>query len=342
MEEGKDKSMKWMKWMRRQPKTTITQGLVGIHFAPEGISMACHVDMKDQERPFIKAVFFNETRTDLEKSQLLRKFVVDNQLEKMNCNVVLTNKDYSLTLVDRPNVDPKEMNQALQWLVRESIDFPIEEAVLDSFEVPLPRVRDNTKVSYIAVIRRSLLQPIQSLISQAGLILKYIDIPELALRNLVVQSPNGSQGQLLVYLNATGGKLMICREGNIYLIRNVDLNLAALEIGKPESDASSTLEEVALEIQRSLDFCQSYFRQPIVGSILLLPTLLHVELILRSLKSSLGVEINHLDLTKHLNFQQPITQPELANNLLAIGAGLRETVREEPVVRDTASQSLSA
>lgn len=331
-----------MKWIFKRPKTIKPPGLVGLQITPQGIAMAYCLCLSGQVKPSIKALAFKEAATLTEKTEALRQFVLENHLEQVECNFVLNYKEYRLALVDAPVVPQEEINQALQWLAREAIDFPIEEAVLDSFEVPLPRARDSHKVCYLTAVQRLVIPPIKTLVTQAGLVLKSIDVPELILRNLAFQQPSDTKGQLVVQLIPTGGRLLVCREGNIYLIRNLDLNLESLLKGQPSENTEGILEEVALEIQRSLDFCQGYFRQPVAQSILLLPTQLNIDLLQQTLHSALGLEIQALDMAHHLAFEPSISTSDQINSLMAIGAALREVGKEEVPIRDTTSQFISA
>lgn len=259
-----------------------------------------------------------------DNTSLLRKYVTEQGLEGMSCCYVLNSQDYILTLVDTPNVTKEEMNRALQWVIREMISYPLNEAIMDSFQLPLARARDGANLSYVTVIRKTLVQKIETMIGLSGLKLKYIDIPELALRNIAHLFPEENKGILFVYLFPEGGKLIVCREGNIYIARSLDLRLEPL-IGNVESpESKALLEQLSLEIQRSLDYASTTFRQQIVNSVLVAPSVFNQSAIQSFLKTVLGIEVQNLDLASLISVSDALTPEEQAKSLPAIGGALRK------------------
>lgn len=296
------------------------EGLVGIHITQTGIAMA-YVLSESATIPHIQGQKYQNS-TDF--ATVLGDFVKTNDLNHATANYVIPSPEITLTLVDTPNVPREEMNNAMQWLVREIINYPITEAVLDSFEVPIARARDNTRMSYVAIMRKILIPKIETLVKSSGLTLKYIDIPELVLRNIACLHPEEPKGILFVYLTPTGGKLILCKEGKVYIARSIELKLDSLKNDVFESnEAKMTIEQLSLEIQRSLDYSASLFRLSIANSLLLAPTVLNPTLIQENLKSALGLNVNILDLNEVLSFETSPDFIEQANCLLAIASVLR-------------------
>lgn len=192
----------WKSWIKKEKKVH-RPGLVGIHPTPQGIAIAYLDPLRSQEKPYIEAYSYQMTE-DL--SSAIRRFVVEHALEDVDCCYVLPSSDYTLTMVDTPNVAQTEKNSALQWLVREVINFPIEDALLDSFELPLPRSHDNVRLTYVIVVRRSIVPHTENLIHSSGLTLKYIDIPELMLRNIAFHHPEEAKGLVVLQLFGSGGR----------------------------------------------------------------------------------------------------------------------------------------
>jgi MSHA biogenesis protein MshI len=314
--------MDWIFGTRK--KVELSPGLVGLHITPKGISMAATTPEKiggAAEMPRIQAQAYYATADNI---PVLRKFVLDNNFEQATCNYVLQSQEYNLTLIDTPNVTPDEMSRALQWLVREFINFPVNEAVFDQFEIPVPRARDNMKMSYVSVMRKSLIPKVRDLLSQVGLHLKVIDIPELALSNIAALHPEGKKGTILVYLNPWGGKLIICRDGMVYIARSIELRLDVLINAEDSEEKKVVLEQLSLEIQRSLDYSNLTFKQQIANSILLAPTVLNQAVIKEFLHQTQGIEIHTLNLAELVSFETPISAEDQAHCLIAIGALLRE------------------
>lgn len=312
--------MKWILGQKKEESQAV--GLVGIHITARGVAMAYALSEEPGITPHFRAEYY-EKLDDFAPE--IQRFVFENKLETLPCNYVIAEQDYTLNLVDTPNVTQEEMDRALQWLVREYINYPVTEAIMDGFTLPLPRARDNVKMSYVAVIRKSLLPRIEDLIKRTGLELKTIDIPELVLRNIAHLHPAESKGVVFIYLHPWGGKLMVCRGGLIYITRSLDLRLEVLQKNSIKDEKTQpVLEQLSLEIQRSLDYSSTTFRQSVVTSILLSPTLLNQELIGEYLKESLGMEVHLMDLGKLLPFDQAVSMVRQADCLMAIGAVLRE------------------
>ncbi len=311
-----------VKWILGQKKTeSQVSGLVSIQMTHQSIALAYALAEKPANIPHFGAEYYEKLG---DFTPEIRNFVEKNNLKGLSCSIVVPEQDYSLNLVDTPNVAQEEMDRALQWLVREYINFPMTDAVMDAFQLPLPRARDNAKMSYVAVIRKNIIPKLEGTLKSTGLSLKYIDIPELVLRNIAVLHPAESKGVIFIYLHPWGGKLILCRQGIIFMARSIDFRLEPLNQNAVLDDATKPLLEfISLEIQRSLDYASTTFRQTVAASILLSPTVLNQELIASYLKSNTGMEVHAMDLTAVLNLDQPLTKEKQAQCLMAIGGVLR-------------------
>jgi len=63
----------------------------------------------------------------------LLSFVEQNKLYHAACYGVLSLDDYQLMLIDKPKVVDGEIGESVRWLVKDLIDFPVEEAAIDFF-----------------------------------------------------------------------------------------------------------------------------------------------------------------------------------------------------------------
>lgn len=313
--------MKWI-WGRNNDKE-ILKGLVAVHETALGISMAYAAPKADPKELIIKAYNYQPTPEVEQRQAALGKFVLDHGLEGAACSYVLPINDYTLTLSDAPNVAAEEVSQAMRWLMRDVVNYPIEDALIDAFELPLPRARDNVKMAYGIAIRKTLIPRIEKLIRDAQLSLKSIDIPELALRNVVSYHPEDAKGCAFIQLYPTGGKLIISRGGMIYITRTIELKLEALNGEISGNIDSKVVDQLALEIQRSFDYLSSVFRQTMANSIVLAPTLINTQELQITLKNALGMEVYKDNISETISFEQPISEIDQANCLLAIGGALR-------------------
>jgi MSHA biogenesis protein MshI len=225
--------------------------------------------------------------------------------------------------VDAPPVAVAERNQATRWLVREAVNFPIEQAIIDTCEIPIPRARDNAALLYAVITQSSIVSTIKQFFLKMPVTLKYIDISELALCPLMERIPEQEQGCLFLRLSPAGGKLAIYKKNALYIARSIELKLSSL-MGDHAAQEIEVLESLALELQRSLDYMSSLFRQNLLSSIVLFPTLLNTLVIQNYLTNSLGMEVKVISLDQILPFETPPSLEQQMQCLVAIGASLRQ------------------
>lgn len=318
--------MDWLfKNLGEKEKPDDKKGLLGIYRGTDGMSLA-YGYYENEKKMEILAHTFEPTPDHIQQQAALTKFVIDNQLENVSCCYILQPNHYQLSLVEIPNVPHAELKQSVRWLMRDSINFPLEDAVVDLIEIPLPRAKDNVKIGYGVAVRRGLIPPIENFLKDSGIKLKYLDIPELALRNIGNLYPYSGYSKSLLYLKNTGGTLMLFVEEGLYLSRSFDLPLEVLT--QNIKDKPPVLEQLALEIQRSLDYSSTLFRQASPNLIVMAPTLLNNDVIQSYLRDTLGLEVKTFSILNQIPFSETITQPETVQCLFAIGAALRD---ERPV-----------
>lgn len=315
--------VKWL-FSRETKKSSRQDGLVGVYETPSTISAAYATFQSPVYT--IQSYMTAMTSTPAAKQEVLNKFVQDKELMGLPCSYVMPKDAYSLNLVETPAVETDEVPEAMRWVLRDLISFPIEEAVIDIFELPFPRARDNVKMLYATAIRKSLIPTIESLIQDSGLVLKYIDIPELALRNIVRLVPEDLNGVALVQVEVNGGKIILCKNGQICITRSFEHKLESLlNTTEDSSSSEKALELLELEIQRSFDYLSSVFRQTLTNTIILAPGVMKQDLIQEALKNTLGADVSCLELSSLVTFEKPISKAEEVLCMLAVGAALRET-----------------
>lgn len=308
--------MDWFFWNKKN--THPKHGFVGIHETANGISMAyCLPNAKTPST--IKAYRYDEVGSLPERQASLRHFVLDYGLNEVPCCYVLQNQDYLLNLIDTPKVSKEEVNKALQWLARDLITYPIEEAVIDSFELPIPRARDNAKISYVIAMRRSLISTIETLVTDSGLELKYIDIPELALNNILKLDKEAEKGVIFINLVPNEEKMIISKEGNVLFARNMDINFDTNQA----EELQNNVEQLIVEIQRSMDYANGMFRQTLVRGVLLSSLGIDKALLQKNLQEALGLQVVDLNVTTLLDFDIPPDETEQGHCLLAMGGSLK-------------------
>ena len=240
-------------------------------------------------------------------------------------SIVLQPGEYQLLPLDAPPVPPQELKMAVRWRVKDSIDYPVDEATVDILRFDPGAAGADDKL--LAVVARNAL--IKSHIVEAEnarIRLDVIDIPEMAQRNLAALLEPRDRVFALLSLTAQGGLLTLTRNGTLHFYRRIDFNLAALGGLDPER-RHQVLDRLALELQRSLDHIERQFVNLRVDRIVLAPSPGDPD-ITDYLRGQLYLPLEAADLNQVIDGALP-DAGTLAACWFALGAALR---REERVL----------
>ena len=186
--------------------------------------------------------------------------ISDMDFGRTPVSTVLAEDAYQLQLVEMPNVPTEERLQAVRWRLKDLIDYPVEEAVVELLEMPRHANSANPPVAYAVVTRRNEVLRQIELMKQAGLDMDVIDIPELCIRNIAVLLPQDEDGVAFLHFAKDCGYLTITRKGVLHMTRRLETGWRELTSG--ETDDFTLQERVAgisLEVQRSLDYYESHY-----------------------------------------------------------------------------------
>jgi len=211
----------------------------------------------------------------------------------MACEWVLEPGAYSLQQVDKPAVPPAEWVQALRWKVRDLIGFPIDDAVMDAFEVPGLDSRGRPPTLYLAVARKDELRPRIAQIEASGLQLSSIGISDLAWAEAVRTLSPGDDSQAALVIDARGGTMLAMRENTLFVARRFEFDGDDQRVlREPQAGRTERLfERIALELQRTLDYFDRTHQRPPPRRLLLLAGLEGLEGLGASLRNSLGLDV---------------------------------------------------
>ena len=223
-------------------------------------------------------------------------------------------------LTEAPDVPVEELRAAMRWRVKDLIDFHINDATLDVFDVPGERVAGRARQMYAVAARSAVIQKRVDQLDTAGINLQVIDIIELAQRNLAALLPEDARGVVLLSFTAGAGLLTITKQGELYLSRNLDIGLDALTQAENPSDY---FDRIVLEIQRSLDYYDSHFRQPPLVGLVLTPMSRPVPGLEEHLRANLSMNVSIMDLTQLMDFRSEFDPATRTRCLITIAAALR-------------------
>lgn len=303
-----------------QRKKKRAPGLVAIDFQPEGVCVA-RIERRVEGDPVVTLCDFRPWDSDQATDKLLSTLSSDFNFDNARCSTLLAEGDYSLLLTEAPDVPADEMRAAIRWRIKDLIDFPIDNATVDVFDVPGESAPGASKSIYAVVASSDIIERRAGLLMDADMGLEVIDIPELAQRNLASLLAEDSQGIVMVSISETGGLITITRDGELYLSRGLGVGLDSL---RSEGDATEYFDRIVLEVQRSLDYFESSFRQAPVGHLVIAPLAQEVSGLVDYLDANLNLSVSMMSLDTVLEFDVPAPANIRALCLGAIGAALRE------------------
>jgi len=305
-------------WLKRSGTQS---GLTAIGLQSDGVCVV-RVTHERGQRPRVVAWEQRAREEGVAEEKLLQRLCADHQLKRARCTTLLDESEYSLLLTEAPDVKPEELRTALRWRVKDLIDFHINDATLDAFELP-GSDGNKAREMYAVAARNEAIRRRADALQDAGINLEVIDIPEMAQRNLAALLPEDAQGVALLSFTNRGGLLTISRQGDLYLSRALDVGLDHLQ---QSGELTGYFDRVVLEIQRSLDYFESHFRQSPVQHLVLTPAGAHLPGLLDHLRNNLSVSVAVMNLAELVEMGSGVPLELEGPCLFTLGAALR---REE-------------
>lgn len=273
-----------------------------------------------------------------DRAGALNQLLGAEALAGMRVSTVLNSGEFDLQMIEAPEVTTEELRAAVRWRIKDRLDFDLDEAVLDVFQIPGQQERGRRPMIYVVAARQSMVRRYIDELEGAGADLCCVDIPELAQRNLAVRLAEDARGVAMLSLGPDSGLLTLTREGVLYLARSLDVGYRSLQSTTPGSgsspeglqleqglspDQQRAFETIILEVQRSLDYFESHFALPPVSQLVVAPTPLPLPDMLAYMGDNLGVPVKQIELGEVLEMEPSLDRAIQAESLLAIGAALR-------------------
>lgn len=233
--------------------------------------------------------------------------------------------DSTLTQLDAPPVPREERKEALRWMLKDVVGYPVENACLDVLDLPAAGLPPGRPAGVLVVSAaeqavRACVAPFEA----ANVHLDVVDVPELAQRNIAALLEDENRGLVMLRVDESGMMLTLTFHGELVAVRRSEMNARQLA-SEDEAQRERVLERLVLELQRSLDnFDRQYSHIPV--SKVVVASDQHVDHLVDALRHGTYVPVVNMDLNGHLDFP---TVPELkapevqSKYLLAIGAALR-------------------
>lgn len=295
-------------------------GLTGIGLQPDGLCLA-HVRRGHGGRPRVSRFEFRAWDSGVvHDRKMMGKIAIEFGMKRGTCTTVLGAADYKLLLIDAPAVQAGEMRAAVRWRIKDLIDFNINDAVIDIFELP-GTAAGGQRSLYATVAQKQVIQQRIDLLEGSGIALQVIDIPELAQRNIAALLPQDADGAVMLSLHAGGGLITVTKNAHLFFSRNID---AGLDAFRKATHPAEYFDRIVLEVQRSLDYCDSHFRDISLGNLVIAPLPVEIEGLADHLRANLSIAVASLDLTTALDFDGEPPVELQSRGLMTLGAALRQ------------------
>ena len=232
--------------------------------------------------------------------------------------------EYQMLALDAPAVPADELKTAVRWMLKDMLDYHVDDATIDVLAVPAVAGAAQRSASMFAVAaRNSLIEARQRLFATAKIPLSAIDVPEMAQRNIAALLEAPGRGLAMLSFGEEGCLLTVTYQGELYLARRLEVALSdLLEFDHERRDAA--FDKLTLLLQRSLDHVERQFHTIALSRLVLAPSL--IEGLADYLGRNLYTPVHSLDL--HEVFDLSDT-PDLTAALeqqrffLTLGAALR-------------------
>ena len=310
-----------------------TPGFVCIILLPDRVDVS-HVVTAGKERPEIK--WCDSYRKVGGEAATLNRLCRDLHLDRYRCTTLLKSSDYQMIQVEAPNVLPNEMKNAVRWRIKDMIDFPVNEAAVDSVSIPGTEAAAGRPAQLLAVAARN--QAIAAAVkpfNDADISLEIIDVPEFAQRNIARCLEPEGRGVALLSLDSLGGLLTFTCGGELYQHRRIDVTLESLRgAGPGENEGAEDVrmelegpyERLAIELQRSFDHFDRQYPRVAVAKLVVTPVP-GADKLRTYLSNRLDFPIELLYLSEVMDFPDIVELHEptrQAQYLQLIGGALRE------------------
>ncbi|NRD72469.1 MSHA biogenesis protein MshI [Shewanella sp. VB17] len=237
-----------------------TKGKIGIYVCADKVVAYRQVDEvqdKDLSQTELKEFIFDGTNWSSFFTALSKEF------GSAVLQVTLSSSYYQLLLVDKPNVEPEEMTQALMWTVKDMVSQAITDIHIDYFESP----QQNDAKLTVAVVDKNSMAAMVLAAKEHDMLVVGINIEEMAMTNLFWEEPQAK----LVISHFSGQEILltVVRQGELYMQRRVR-GFNQIDTVSAEQMVSGMADDLSLELQRSMDYFESQLHQAPVSSIELL------------------------------------------------------------------------
>jgi len=230
-------------------------------------------------------------QSDDEWSITIKKMVNEYRLKNHNVAVVIGKDFYQKFDIDKPDLEEKELQATLPFLIKDLVSESVFDLVVDYFDKP-EQVRKNPQITAVCMPKERVLQ-LRNLLSDNELMLKSITTEEIATSQLFESSHlfEGSE-EANILLSQQGAEILlsVVKSGQLYFSLRIRGYNDLLPTPLTEGD-NPLVDGLSLEIQRALDFINSQLQINTIGALYLALQCADIDLLSSKLTHYIGKQV---------------------------------------------------
>jgi len=303
----------------------VQQGRLGLEISPYGIAIAKISPGAPGGLPNVTCHYLESTGSQADEA--LKQLVKQQAYAGLPATIVLHPALYRLFFVERPEVPEAEVGDAVKWRLKDQVDKPLAELLVDAFSVPEDAFRGSAKMVYAVAAERQMVQDLVASVDGAGLVVDSVQIAEMAMHNILNQIDGEEGSMALLRLRNSSGTIILSQAHKLYLARQVETGISMID-GVDIEVRDKMLDALLLDIQRSLDYYESQLRKGIVRQFYVAPTReLADGAVHEYLQQQLNVSVSLLDMRQLFDLPADCNNELQAQCFTAIGAAIGEVGR---------------
>lgn len=263
---------------------------IGVEFLPTGVAIVQVQVGEKKSGQVVSSDFLPAVGQDAQ-GLALQKWVESNNLQKYNCVCLISADDFSIHQVEKPKVEDPELMQALTWRVKDLIAYDVGSVVIDYYPMPVSNKNNTPQLSVVTAQDWTVAAYIEC-IKSSGLKLLAIDIPRLVGANLKEVRQAKGQTLAVLSLTETSGFLNIYHDTDLYVSR--DFKIGTNQLAQVTADDEWHYDSLLLEIQRSMDYFESYYGLGPVSKLLVFPEVPDTQKLAIYLQKLTNFDINFI------------------------------------------------
>ncbi|MBL7000193.1 MAG: hypothetical protein ISR73_10065 [Gammaproteobacteria bacterium] len=263
---------------------------VGVDFMSTGVAVAV-VGADKLKRGQLQSCEFLAAVGHTEQAKALLNWVSAKQLQNAECFSLIARHDVQLLQLEKPAVEDAELLQAVSWKITDLINYDIDAAVVDVFQLP---PSPKSPISYInAVVANEVVvgRYVDSVL-QSGLKLVAIDVHDLVTKHFCRIFDLTEATVAILQLSDKAGQVSIYHNQDLYVAR--DFKIGLLDIDSSDDD-EATFDALLLQLQRSMDYFESTYGLGVVQKMLIFPHTPGTSRMAKYVQNYVGFDIEFVD-----------------------------------------------